>query len=46
MTIINKQLGWNPKTSLWDLLDSTLTYQRRTYAEAIRRAMAKPVASS
>ncbi|XP_074580662.1 UDP-D-apiose/UDP-D-xylose synthase 2-like [Curcuma longa] len=46
MTIINKQLGWNPKTSLWDLLDSTLTYQHRTYAEAIRRAMAKPVASS
>ncbi|URE01055.1 Bifunctional polymyxin resistance [Musa troglodytarum] len=46
MTIINKQLGWNPKISLWDLLDSTLTYQHRTYAEAIRRAMAKPVASS
>ncbi|CAL9191460.1 unnamed protein product [Musa hybrid cultivar] len=46
MTIINKQLGWNPKTSLWDLLESTLTYQHRTYAEAIRRAMAKPVASS
>ncbi|CAL9099067.1 unnamed protein product [Musa textilis] len=46
MTIINKQLGWNPKTSLWDLLDSTLTYQHRTYAEAIKRATAKPVASS
>ncbi|KAK1300604.1 hypothetical protein QJS10_CPB13g00819 [Acorus calamus] len=46
MTIINKQLGWNPKTSLWDLLESTLTYQHRTYAEAIKRAIAKPFASS
>ncbi|KAF8396478.1 hypothetical protein HHK36_018101 [Tetracentron sinense] len=46
MTIINKQLGWNPKTSLWDLLESTLTYQHRTYAEAIKQATAKPVASS
>ncbi|CAL9113735.1 unnamed protein product, partial [Musa textilis] len=46
MTIINKQLGWNPKTSLRDLLDSTLTYQHRTYAEAVRMAMVKPVASS
>ncbi|KAF8395325.1 hypothetical protein HHK36_019268 [Tetracentron sinense] len=46
MTIINKQLGWNPKTSLWDLLESTLTYQHRTYAEAIKQAIAKPVASS
>ncbi|RVW54432.1 UDP-D-apiose/UDP-D-xylose synthase 2 [Vitis vinifera] len=45
MTIINKQLGWNPKTSLWDLLESTLTYQHRTYAEAIKQAIAKPVAS-
>nr|AFK47249.1 unknown [Lotus japonicus] len=45
MTIINKQLGWNPKTSLWDLLESTLTYQHRTYAEAIKKAIAKPVAS-
>ncbi|KAG6530761.1 hypothetical protein ZIOFF_004519 [Zingiber officinale] len=45
MTIINKQLGWNPKTSLWDLLDSTLTYQHKTYAEAIRRSIAKPAAS-
>ncbi|KAE8674884.1 UDP-D-apiose/UDP-D-xylose synthase 1 [Hibiscus syriacus] len=35
MTVINKQHGWNPKTSLWDLLESTLTYQHRTYAEAI-----------
>ncbi|KAJ0084026.1 hypothetical protein Patl1_30518 [Pistacia atlantica] len=46
MTIINRQLGWNPKTSLWDLLESTLTYQHRTYAEAIRQAVSKPVASS
>ncbi|KAL0417647.1 UNVERIFIED_CONTAM: UDP-D-apiose/UDP-D-xylose synthase 2 [Sesamum radiatum] len=45
MTIINRQLGWNPKTSLWDLLESTLTYQHRTYAEAIKKATSKPVAS-
>ena len=38
--------GWNPKTSLWDLLESTLTYQHRTYAEAIKQATAKPAASS
>ncbi|CAN6452286.1 unnamed protein product [Victoria cruziana] len=46
MTIINRQLGWNPKTSLWDLLDSTLTYQHKTYSQAVKLAMAKPVASS
>ncbi|KAG8371218.1 hypothetical protein BUALT_Bualt13G0064500 [Buddleja alternifolia] len=45
MTIINRQLGWDPKTSLWDLLESTLTYQHRTYAEAIKKATSKPVAS-
>ncbi|MED6132920.1 UDP-D-apiose/UDP-D-xylose synthase 2 [Stylosanthes scabra] len=45
MTIINRQLGWNPKTSLWDLLESTLTYQHRTYAEAIKKVIAKPLAS-
>ncbi|PPR80703.1 hypothetical protein GOBAR_AA40012 [Gossypium barbadense] len=45
MTIINRQLGWNPKTSLWDLLESTLTYQHRTYAEAIKKSMVKPIAS-
>ncbi|KAL0460743.1 UNVERIFIED_CONTAM: UDP-D-apiose/UDP-D-xylose synthase 2 [Sesamum latifolium] len=45
MTIINRQLGWNPKTSLWDLLESTLTYQHRTYAEAIKKATSKAVAS-
>ena len=37
--------GWNPKTSLWDLLESTLTYQHKTYAEAVKQAIAKPVAS-
>lgn len=46
MTIINRQLGWNPKTSLWDLLESTLTYQHRTYAEAIKKAIAKPAGTS
>uniref|UniRef100_A0A0V0I6J1 UDP-glucuronate decarboxylase n=2 Tax=Solanum TaxID=4107 RepID=A0A0V0I6J1_SOLCH len=45
MTIINKQLAWNPKTSLWDLLESTLTYQHRTYAEAIKQAMSKSTAN-
>ncbi|KAI8573541.1 hypothetical protein RHMOL_Rhmol01G0285400 [Rhododendron molle] len=46
MTIINRQLGWNPKTSLWDLLESTLTYQHRTYAEAVKQAISKPLASN
>ncbi|XP_069146784.1 UDP-D-apiose/UDP-D-xylose synthase 2 isoform X1 [Solanum lycopersicum] len=45
MTIINRQLGWNPKTSLWDLLESTLTYQHRTYAEAVKQAMSKTTAN-
>uniref|UniRef100_A0A2P2LF45 UDP-D-apiose/UDP-D-xylose synthase 2 n=2 Tax=Rhizophora mucronata TaxID=61149 RepID=A0A2P2LF45_RHIMU len=45
MTIINRQLGWNPKTSIWDLLDSTLTYQHRTYSEAIKKVMGKPTTS-
>uniref|UniRef100_A0A6N2LVU9 NAD-dependent epimerase/dehydratase domain-containing protein n=1 Tax=Salix viminalis TaxID=40686 RepID=A0A6N2LVU9_SALVM len=45
MTIINRQLGWNPKTSLWDLLDSTLTYQHKTYAEAIKKVMSQPTTS-
>ncbi|EFJ30932.1 hypothetical protein SELMODRAFT_408703 [Selaginella moellendorffii] len=38
MTIIKKQLEWEP---LFDLLESTLTYQHKTYA----RAMQKPAAS-
>ncbi|XP_047979309.1 UDP-D-apiose/UDP-D-xylose synthase 1-like [Salvia hispanica] len=45
MTIINRQLGWNPKTSLFDLLESTLTYQHRTYAEAVKKATSKPMES-
>ncbi|KMZ66077.1 Bifunctional polymyxin resistance arnA protein [Zostera marina] len=45
MTLINKQLGWDPKTSLFDLLESTLTYQHKTYAEAVKRDMAKPTAT-
>ncbi|KAL6195900.1 hypothetical protein ACLB2K_031517 [Fragaria x ananassa] len=46
MTIINRQLGWNPKTSLWDLLESTLTYQHRTYAEAIKKAISQPASTN
>lgn len=44
MTLIFKQLGWDPKTSLFDLLESTLTYQHKTYAEAVKRDIAKPTA--
>ncbi|KAH0467062.1 hypothetical protein IEQ34_004300 [Dendrobium chrysotoxum] len=46
MTIINRQLSWNPKTSLHELLASTLTYQRKTYAKAIKRMMENPTATS
>lgn len=45
MTIIKQQLGWEPQTSLPDLLDTTLTYQHQTYANAIKQAMSKSVAS-
>lgn len=45
MTIITKQLGWEPRTSLPDLLQTTLTYQHKTYANAVKQAMAKSVAS-
>lgn len=38
--------GWNPKTSLWDLLESTLTYQHRTYSEAVKKATSKPASTS
>eukprot|EP00475_Leptophrys_vorax_P032944 TRINITY_DN51435_c0_g1_i2.p1 TRINITY_DN51435_c0_g1~~TRINITY_DN51435_c0_g1_i2.p1 ORF type:complete len:172 (+),score=30.20 TRINITY_DN51435_c0_g1_i2:107-622(+) len=41
MTLIQQQLGWEPETSLEDLLEVTLTYQHTTYAEAIRRSMAQ-----
>ena len=37
--------GWNLKTSLWDLLESTHAYQHRTYSEAIKKVIAKLVAS-
>ncbi|KAI3792537.1 hypothetical protein L2E82_06419 [Cichorium intybus] len=37
--------GWNPKTPIWDMLESTLTYQYKKYAEAIKQTIAKPVAS-
>ena len=37
--------GWNLKISLWDLLESTLTYQHTTYAEAIKKVIAKLMAS-
>ncbi|KAI3723995.1 hypothetical protein L2E82_35759 [Cichorium intybus] len=36
---------WNPKTPIWDMLESTLTYQYKKYAEAIKQTIAKPVAS-
>ncbi|KAL6518017.1 UDP-D-apiose/UDP-D-xylose synthase 2 [Orobanche minor] len=42
MTIINRQLGWDPKTSLSDLLESTLAYQHKVYAEANKTATSKP----
>ncbi|MCO5558647.1 hypothetical protein L7F22_012233 [Adiantum nelumboides] len=45
MTIIKKQLGWEPKTSLPDLLHTTLTYQHRTYANAVKEAISKSLAS-
>ncbi|KMZ68718.1 Bifunctional polymyxin resistance arnA protein [Zostera marina] len=45
MTLIFKQLGWDPKTSLFDLLESTLTYQHKTYAEAVNRNIAKSTAN-
>ncbi|KAG6524645.1 hypothetical protein ZIOFF_014580 [Zingiber officinale] len=34
------------KDTMTDLLDSTLTYQHKTYAEGIRRSLAKPAASN
>ncbi|CAI5970828.1 unnamed protein product [Closterium sp. NIES-64] len=46
MTLIQQQLGWEPETSLEELLDVTLTYQYSTYAEAIRRSMAQTTAAT
>lgn len=45
MTLIKQQLGWEPQTSLEDLLQVTLTYQYSKYAEAVRRTMAQETAS-
>ncbi|KAJ9699491.1 hypothetical protein PVL29_008196 [Vitis rotundifolia] len=42
MTIINRQLGWNPKTPLQDLLEVTLTYQHQTYSQSIKKALSNP----
>eukprot|EP00271_Cylindrocystis_brebissonii_P017115 TRINITY_DN4311_c0_g1_i1.p1 TRINITY_DN4311_c0_g1~~TRINITY_DN4311_c0_g1_i1.p1 ORF type:complete len:387 (-),score=84.56 TRINITY_DN4311_c0_g1_i1:1172-2332(-) len=36
MTIIQKQLGWKPSTSLRELLEVTLAYQHVTYAPTIK----------
>lgn len=37
MTIITKQLGWKPRTSLDELVDSTIQYQHQTYSHAIKK---------
>ncbi|KAI5388782.1 UDP-D-apiose/UDP-D-xylose synthase 2, variant 2 [Lathyrus oleraceus] len=42
MTIITKQLGWKPRTSLDELLDSTLQYQHQTYSHAIKKELSNP----
>jgi hypothetical protein len=39
-------VGWNPKTPLKDLLETTLTYQHKTYKEAVKRQMSQASASS
>jgi UDP-apiose/xylose synthase len=39
-------VGWNPNTPLKDLLQTTLTYQHKTYKEAIKRQMSQASASS
>eukprot|EP00850_Spirogloea_muscicola_P019140 SM000184S03773 [mRNA] locus=s184:96673:100079:+ [translate_table: standard] len=46
MTIIQEQLGWQPSTSLEELLDVTLTYQHTTYAAAVKQAMRKTMATT
>jgi UDP-apiose/xylose synthase len=45
MTIIKKQLEWEPKTPVYDLMESTLTYQHTTYAQAVKKAMSKTLAN-
>jgi UDP-apiose/xylose synthase len=39
-------VGWNPKTPLKDLLETTLTYQHKTYKEAVKRQMSQASAST
>lgn len=39
MTIIKSHLEWEPKTSLYDLMEHTLAYQHTTYAQAVKAAM-------
>ncbi|KAJ7981183.1 UDP-D-apiose/UDP-D-xylose synthase [Quillaja saponaria] len=39
MTIISKQLGWKPKTSLQDLLEITLSYEHQNYSKSIKKAL-------
>jgi UDP-apiose/xylose synthase len=45
MTIIKRQLEWEPQTSLYDLMEHTLTYQHTTYAQAVKKAMSKSLAN-
>ncbi|KAI4334254.1 hypothetical protein L6164_018965 [Bauhinia variegata] len=42
LTIITKQLGWKPKTPLHELLETTLTYQHKTYSHSIKKELSKP----
>ncbi|KAI5405379.1 LRR receptor-like serine/threonine-protein kinase rpk2 [Lathyrus oleraceus] len=37
MTNMTKQLGWKPRTSLGELVDSTIQYQHQTYSHAIKK---------
>ncbi|KAF2321631.1 hypothetical protein GH714_000758 [Hevea brasiliensis] len=38
MTLIHRQLGWIPMTSLQEILEVTLRYQHETYSEAVKHA--------
>ncbi|KAJ7981152.1 UDP-D-apiose/UDP-D-xylose synthase 2 [Quillaja saponaria] len=44
MTIISKQLGWKPKTSLQDLLEITLSYQHQKCinSQKIKKKLSNP----
>nr|AOG75409.1 UDP-apiose/UDP-xylose synthase [Hedwigia ciliata] len=46
MTIIKRQLEWEPSTSLYDLMEQTLTYQHTTYAQAVKTAMSKAIVNN